>query len=179
MARLMMQGLPRLLPLKQLRQVPSPRKQTQLPSHQDKVASRRSLLRRNARLAHRHDQISYGALQTKIDHLPGLHPIFLLAPKYPFLMFTLNAIFQLVALAVETQISQGQIIPPTILAGPVIMLATTAEAWTQEMSKDRPIDFPLIAMATGTALIHFAAEQSSSLAIGTETGHPWTAVAQT
>lgn len=128
MARLMMQGLLRLLPLKRLRQVPSPRKQMQLPSHQDKVASRRSLLRRNARPAHRHDQISYGALQTKIDRLPGLHPIFLLAPKYLFPMFTLNAIFQLVVLAAEMQTSQGQIIPPTILAGLVIMLATTAEA---------------------------------------------------
>ena len=81
MAKLMMQGLPRLRPLTPLLQMPSPRKQTQLPYHQNKVAFQRSLLQMNVKPAHHHGQISYGARQIKIGHLPGRLLIFLLAPK--------------------------------------------------------------------------------------------------
>lgn len=128
MAKLMMQGLPRLLPLRPLQQMPSLRKQTQPPYHQHKVAFQRSPLQMSAKPARHHDQISFGARQIKIDHPPGRLPIFLLAPKYLFLRFTQNATFRHAALAAETLTSQERSILPTILVGLVIALATTAEA---------------------------------------------------
>lgn len=126
--KLMMQGQQRLLPSTLLLQIPWLRKQTQRLFHQDKVGFQRSPIRMNVKPAHRHDQISYGAPQIRIDRPLGHHPIFLLAPKYLFLKFTLNAIFRRVAVAAETHTRQERSILPTILAGLVIALATIAEA---------------------------------------------------
>lgn len=128
MAKLMMQGLPRLLQLRPLLQMPSLRKQTQPPFHQDKVVFQRSHLRMNVRPAHHHDQISYGARQIRIDLPLGRLPTFLLAPKFLFLKFTLNAISLRVALAAEMHTRRGRITLPIILVGLVITLATIAEA---------------------------------------------------
>lgn len=178
MARSMMQGLLRLLPLALLLQMPSLRKQTQPPSQQE-VVFQKSPLRMNARPAHRHDQISHGPQQIKIDRPPGRLPTFLLAPKYLFLTFTLNATFRHAARAAETHTSQGQSILLTVLVGLVMALATIAEAWTPEVLKGHPIGLPLIAMVTETASIPFAAVRSSSQAIGTETGHLLTFEVQT
>lgn len=127
MAKSMMHGLPRLLLLTPLQQMLSLRKQTQPPYHQHKVAFQRSPLRMNAKPGRHHDQISYGARQIKIDRPPGRLPIFLLAPKYLFLRFILNATFQRAALAAETHTSQERIILLIILVGLVIMLAKIAE----------------------------------------------------
>lgn len=128
MAKSMMHGLPRLPPLTLLQQMPLLRKQTQPPYHQHKVAFQRSPLRMNVKPAHHHDQISYGARQIKIDRPRGRLPIFLLAPKYLFLRFTLNATYRRAALAAETHTSQGRSILLKILVGLVIALATIAEA---------------------------------------------------
>jgi hypothetical protein len=178
MVRSMMQGLLRLLPLAPLLQMSSLRKQTQPPSQQE-VVFQRSPLRMNARPAHRHDQISHGAQQIKIDRPLGRLPTFLLAPRFLFPTFTLNVTSRHAALAVETHTSQGRSILLTVLVGLVMALATIAEAWTPEVLKGHLIGLPLIAMVTETASIPFAAEQSFSRVTGTETDHLWTFEVQT
>ena len=169
MVRSMMQGLLRLLLLAPLLQMSSLRKQTQLPSQQE-VAFQRSPLRMNVRPAHRRDQISHVARQIKIGRPLGRLPTSLLAPKYLFPRFTLNATFRRAALAAETHTSQGRSTLETILVGLVIALATIAEAWTPEVLKGHLIGLPLIVMVTETASIPFAAERSSSRVTGIETG---------
>jgi hypothetical protein len=79
----------------------------------------------NVKPDHRHARISYAEQLRKIGHPQGRLPTFLLALKYLFHTFTPTATFLRVPVAVEMD---GQSILPTILVGPVTMLATTAEA---------------------------------------------------